>query len=236
MSTDCELRLGAWQRVLADVECDVLITDPPYGSRTHAGHDAGVEHTEIGESKWDTARRRGLPYGFWTPGDVREFVEHWSPRTAGWFCAMSCSDLFPVWRSALEDAGRVAFAPIPCTIRAMSVRLAGDGPSNWAVYLNVARPRSKEWSTWGTRDGAYVTGRGKGARHIGGKPLELMRAIVRDYSRPGDLIADPCAGYATTAIAALGMGRRFIGSEIDPVTHARGSERLRGGFQMEMLG
>jgi len=37
---------------------------------------------------------------------------------------------------------------------------------------------------------------------IGGKPMWLMRALVRDYSRPGNLVCDPCAGGATTLIAA----------------------------------
>ena len=56
--------------------------------------------------------------------------------------------------------------------------------------------------------------------------MSLMRAIVRDYSRPGDLICDPTAGLATTGVAALTMGRRFVGAEMDPETHAKGAKRL----------
>lgn len=44
MSAD--LRLGRWQDVLADVECDALICDPPYSARTHKGHDDGSESTK----------------------------------------------------------------------------------------------------------------------------------------------------------------------------------------------
>lgn len=208
-----DLRIGDWREVLADVECDALICDPPYGARTHAGHDAGVERSE----DKGKARRRSLCYGFWTPDDVDAFVDHWHPRTRGWICAMSCSDLFGAWRSAFERVGRVAFAPVPCVIRAMSVRLSGDGPSNWTVYLNVARPVG---TIDGTRVGAYVVGRGDRS-HIGGKPLDLMLRIVADYSREGDLVCDPCAGFGTTLRAAEMLGRRAIGAEIDPVTHAK---------------
>lgn len=224
MSTP-DLRLGDWRHVLADVECDALIVDAPYGARTHAGHDAGVEHT-----CWDTARRNKLSYGAWTPDDVREFVAHWSPRTRGWFCAMSCSDLFPAWRAAFEDAGRVAFAPVACVIRAMSVRLSGEGPSNWVVYLNVARPKGL---IDGTRNGAYVVSRDPG--HIGGKPLALMAAIVRDYSSPGGLVVDPCAGLATTLIAAEQLGRRSLGAEIDPDTYAAAVARLQQPAQRDLF-
>jgi hypothetical protein len=146
---------------------------------------------------------------------------------------MSCSDLSPVWLDQMSAAGRYVFQPVPCVIRGMSVRLGGDGPSSWSVFLNVSRPRNTEFSRWGTLPGAYVTRRG--AEHIGGKPLELMNGIVRDYSRRGNLIADPCAGLATTALAALGLGRRFVGSEIDPETHALAMARLSGGYQQELF-
>src|SRR5436305_1754988 len=34
--------------------------------------------------------------------------------------------------------------------------------------------------------------------------------------RPGDLVLDPFAGAGTTGVAALGMGRRFVGIELSP--------------------
>ena len=218
-----DLRLGDWRDVLAGVECDALIVDPPYGARTHAGHNAGVVHSpgyepERVKSAASTSRWRALSYSHWTPVDVREFVNSWHPRVSGWICAMSCSDLSHVWRAEFERVGRVAFAPVACVIRAMSVRLAGDGPSNWCVYLNVARPRGV---IDGARNGAYIVNRDPG--HIGGKPLRLMHAIVRDYTQPGDLVCDPCAGYGTTLRAAVAHGRRAIGAEIDPETHAAGT-------------
>jgi site-specific DNA-methyltransferase (adenine-specific) len=61
---------------------------------------------------------------------------------------------------------------------------------------------------------------------MGGKPLWLMRALVRDYSRPGDLICDPCAGAATTLIAARAEGRHSVGAEMDPATHALAAKRI----------
>lgn len=226
-----DLRLGDWRDVLADVECDALIVDPPYGARTHAGHDSAAED-HCGPSS-DGAARRALSYGSWTDDDVRAFVAAWAPRARGWFCAMSCSDLSTVWRRALEDAGRMTFAPIPCVIRGMTVRLGGDGPSSWAVWLNVARPRTRSAALWGTLPGAYVVNRSPG--HIGGKPLSLMRAIVRDYSRPGQLVCDPCAGLGTTLVAAEELGRRGVGAEIDPDTHAKAVARLTAPTQLALV-
>lgn len=47
------------------------------------------------------------------------------------------------------------------------------------------------------------------------KPLDFTRKIVRNSSRPGDLVLDPFLGSGTTGIAAALEGRRFLGIEID---------------------
>jgi site-specific DNA-methyltransferase (adenine-specific) len=63
-----------------------------------------------------------------------------------------------------------------------------------------------------------------------------MRAIIRDYTRPGDLIVDPCAGGATTLLAAAIEGRRCIGSEMDPETYAKAVRRLEAGWTPDLFG
>lgn len=47
-------------------------------------------------------------------------------------------------------------------------------------------------------------------------PLELPARFIRQYTRPGDMVLDFCAGVGTTCRAALEAGRRSIGIEIDP--------------------
>ena len=45
------------------------------------------------------------------------------------------------------------------------------------------------------------------------KPLALLEELVKTYSNEGDLILDSCMGSGTTDVAALNLGRRFIGIE-----------------------
>ena len=218
----CDLRLGRWEAVLADVEVDAVITDPPYSERNHVGHNSltkfrGVEGYE----------REAITYGHWSPEDVAEFVASWSPRTRGWIAAMTSHDLIPAWESAFAEAGRYCFAPVPIVIRGMTFRMMGDGPSSWAVYLMVARPKTAAAAKLGTLPGAYVVAKAYADSGGGrGKPLDLMRALVTDYSRPGDLVCDPCAGYGSTLAAAAQKGRRAIGAEVDPAVHAEALVRL----------
>jgi site-specific DNA-methyltransferase (adenine-specific) len=75
----------------------------------------------------------------------------------------------------------------------------------------------------------------RGGRPIkGGKPLWLMQQLVRDYSRPGDLVCDPCAGGATTLIAAAIEGRRAVGAELDPTTYRKAQARIAKGYTVNM--
>jgi hypothetical protein len=105
----------------------------------------------------------------------------------------------------------------------------------------VARPKTRKFQKWGTMPGAYLSQGGQnnwlendtaGGR---GKPIDLMKAIIRDYSRPGDLICDPTAGLATTGVAALTMGRRFVGSECDPETFEKARKRLEGTQTVDLF-
>lgn len=232
------LHLGRWEEALAGVECDALIFDGPFSKRCHDGYRTGTNAS-------DGYGRAQVDYQHWSESHVRAFVASWAPRVRGWIVSITDSDLAPYWRSAFDDAGLYSFQPLPCIMPGMTCRLSGDGPSSEAIYAMVARPKTRAMQKWGTLPGFYLTRQASGnppagaARRGGGgrgKPLDLMRALVRDYSRPGDLICDPCAGYATTGIAALSMGRRFIGAECDPAAHAEGLARLSRVQPVELPG
>lgn len=208
---DMQLLVGRWQDVLSKDEIgmvDTLITDAPYSARTHSG---GRE-----AERADGYSDEGLSpeYLHWNEKDVDDFVAGWSSRVRGWMVGLCDHHLIGAWSTAFERHNRYVYAPVPCVIQGMTVRLAGDGPSSWTVYAIVARPRSL--AKWGTLPGAYVGGREPGSKNGRGKPRWLTDALVRDYSRPGDLVCDPLAGYGTTLVSALLQRRRAIGAEIDP--------------------
>lgn len=246
--------------VMGDRKADLLCVDAPYSEKTHKGHDAGKvtsdRMTNFAKSNLGAPGNRGararyaialnargqefdrreIDYPPWAPADVSAFVGIWEPRTAGWIVSLTDHVLAAAWESELEAAGRQTFPPVPLVETGSRVRMAGDGPSNWTVWLVVARPRSREFASWGTLCGSYVvpgerrfngTPTGEPTRVVGGKPLRAMQAIVRDYSRPGDLVVDPCAGGGTTLRAAIREGRRCIGLEKMP-EHAQLSAQACG--------
>lgn len=215
----CVDYVGLAERAAALGGVDALIVDCPYSSKTHKCHDDGVKQMNPGvpwvrgNGRTEAKReRRDIAYAHWSKADVVEFVRVWAPLVRGWIVSLTDDVLFPVWREALRRSGRTVFQDVPLVVWGMTVRLAGDGPSSWAIHACVARPKSLH--RWGTLPGAYAVP-SRRQPVVGGKPFELMRALVRDYSRAGDLVCDPCAGGGTTLVAALAEGRRALGGDVD---------------------
>ena len=224
-----DLRLGDWRTALAGETCDTLITDPPYGGRVHTATNDHI----AGSALPDGAHRMAIAYQHWAAADVHEFIASWAPRTRGWMACMTSDDLAPAYRAAYEAAGLYPFAPVPIIQR--RPRLVGDGPASWTVYLMVARPRNREFATWGCLPGAYLSRTDHNAPVVGAKPIDVMRHIIRDYTHAGDVVCDPCAGGAATLIAAAMEGRIALGSEADPATYKKAKARIAKGITAATL-
>ena len=219
-------------------EVDTVITDPPYSARTHAAHNPGTVGYSAGR-RTDSAHRRPIGYSHWTRPDVEGAVAAWVGAAAAWVVAMTDHCLAPAYADALHSTGRYVFSPISFMSPGSRVRLGGDGPCQWSVQIVASRPRGKEYLSWGSLPGGYVlppgqrgytTSRATGGeatwRIVGGKEEWIMRELIRDYSRDGDTVLDPCAGAGTTLVAARDMRRKSIGIEIDPETAQLAATRL----------
>jgi hypothetical protein len=257
--TDIDLRCGRWQDTLADVTCDVLIVDPPYSARTHSGYRSATDYdaartTELVRRSpehggrhpvrrviGERIRGRRIDGGSmprtrfelqYTPIDhawVTAFCDRFVPCTRVWFVIFGDHVSARWWDDELTARDLVVFAPVPWVRTDAAPRFMADGPANACEWITIARQRGLPEDRR-SRVGWY-SGSCQGEKLVtGGKPLWLMRALVRDYSRSGDVICDPCAGGATTLIAAAIEGRRAIGSEMDPVTHAKAMKRIARGY------
>lgn len=74
----------------------------------------------------------------------------------------------------------------------------------------------------------FISGKDeKGKRiHPTQKPLQLFQTILRDFSKPDDIILDPFSGSGTTAVACHKLGRHFICVEKDLDYWAASVKRL----------
>ena len=72
--------------------------------------------------------------------------------------------------------------------------------------------------------------KGKDNPHPTVKPIKLMEYLVKLISPKGSTVLDPFMGSGTTGIAALNLGRRFIGIEKEPEYFAVAKKRIEEAF------
>jgi site-specific DNA-methyltransferase (adenine-specific) len=59
------------------------------------------------------------------------------------------------------------------------------------------------------------------------KPVEVADVLIRQSSNGGDVVCDPFMGSGSVGIAALRLGRRFLGNDLNPEAVWIAAQRLR---------
>lgn len=227
-----EMRLGKWQASPVE-ECDHIITDPPYTNHVHknqrrsgASNGAG-EFQEIIVDDLSFAAMTGADELItWALDASRRWVLVW--------CAMEQFGEYVKaaggrWQSGgkggayVRSCAWIKSNPTP--------QFSGDRPGMWGEGCAVMHSLEAGALRWngGGKSGIYAgtSVRGDDRIHETQKPLWLMRAQVWDFTDKGELIWDPYAGSATTGVAAISTGRRFIGHELDIKNFKQAVSRLR---------
>ena len=60
------------------------------------------------------------------------------------------------------------------------------------------------------------------------KPVAACEYMIRTYTNAKETVLDSCMGSGTTGVAAMNLGRKFIGIEIDPDMYEIASHRIGG--------
>lgn len=94
-------------------------------------------------------------------------------------------------------------------------RVGSDSHLNAVELGKHGRNRTNVWdyasvNTFGSRSDDL-------AMHPTVKPVSMVADALQDVTRRGDLVLDTFLGSGTTLIAAERTGRRFVGTEIDPL-------------------
>src|SRR4030065_873589 len=77
-------------------------------------------------------------------------------------------------------------------------------------------------------------------RHSAAFPVDMPEWVIKLFTDSGDVVLDPFIGSGTTAIAALELGRHYIGIEKMEEYHEIALKRIEGfygrnGYQMELV-
>jgi DNA modification methylase len=211
--------------VISKVRVDHVITDPPYNISADNNF-----------STMTSANRQGVDFGEWDKDfDLTSWIstsEQLVLPGGSFIVFNSYRNLTPIIE-AMEGCGLVVkdllrwkkTNPMP---RNIDRRYVQD--TEYAIW--AVKPK-KPWVFNKPTDTSYlraefvsstVAGNERTA-HPTQKSLKLMTELIAIHSNAGDTILDPFMGSGTTGVAALELGRKFVGIELNPDYFAIASER-----------
>jgi DNA modification methylase len=185
------LYLGDCREILPTLgKVDAVVTDPPYGIGEAAGKNASRGNLAIardyGDARWDDAP---------IPPDLMDMVGaagQWLIIFGGNFYEFPASSCWLVWdkENGANDFAdcELAWTNLPKAVRRIKFMWNGMLRAN------------------GERRGDHPTQ----------KPIGVMKWAIEQLPADAQTILDPFMGSGTTGVAAVKLGRKFIGIEIEP--------------------
>ncbi len=201
LSGDCT----ALMRELPAGSVDFILTDPPYLVR-YRGRDGRTVANDDNEDwlhpafaeMYRVLKTNGFCISFYGWGKADRFLDAWR-------------------RAGFHTVGHIVFRKRYAS-SARYLRYEHEQ----AYLLAKGAPPPPATPIGDVIDFAYTGNR----LHPTQKPVEALTPLIKTFSRPGDMVLDPFCGSGSTLIAARGLGRGFIGMEIEPAHCATARARL----------
>jgi DNA modification methylase len=189
---DATLILGDCLEVLSTLgRVDAVVTDPPYG---------------IGEAGGEKNRYKPGRTRFEQPKHIDRGWDNERPSVETFALIQAAA---PVW---FICGGNYFADLLPASMGWLywDKKLGGDFSDGELIYTN----RRAALRSFSIHAFSGLAG-GKHREHPTQKPVELMRWCL-SFVPDARTILDPFMGSGTTGVAALQLGRKFIGIELDP--------------------
>jgi site-specific DNA-methyltransferase (adenine-specific) len=234
---DATLYCGECEHILPMLDkVDAVITDPPYEDEAHTKGRRLLGEQVNGE--------RTVEYGALDFSPMTEELREQSTRAAGeicggWMLSFCQAEAVALWREAHEGAGGKYKRAMVWIKPDGAPQFTGDRPgmgyeSIVASWFGGGRSR---WNGGG-RHGVFVHAQRDNnhpKQHMTQKPIALMVELVRLFTNQHNLVLDPFMGSGTTGVAAIQLGRKFIGIERDPKYFEIACERIEQAYAQGKL-
>lgn len=210
---------------------DHVFSDPPYEQ---------ISQDRIGGIKRNDGGKVTEKLTFSGIDSIRDDVCRLTARQCrGWGLFFCTSEGVAAWRDAIEAAGIKYKTPMiwvkPDAMPKFNRQGAALGHEN--IVSCWAGEGHARWNGGGRR-GVFthiVNGPGRHGVHPTEKPVPLMMELVALFSSPGELVCDPFMGSGTTGVAAVRLGRRFVGVEKDEKFFDVACERISAALKQADL-
>jgi DNA modification methylase len=231
MEEKYKLYLGDSYDLISEIptaSIDLILTDPPYNlSRYSTGNIRLSWRKDINNdvADWDKVEFR--------PSDwVSEFKRILKPT--GNIFAFCSYNLIGKWHEAFDpEFDTFQFFvwhktnPVPKVLRAGFLNSCELIVCMWNKGHTWNFSSQREMHNFIEAPICMGSERVRNPFHPTQKPVRVLEHIIKIASKEGDVVFDPFMGVGSTGVAALNLGRKFIGIEIDENYFRAAERRIR---------
>ena len=207
-----------WLKSLPAESVDLLITDHAYESlekHRAIGTTTRLKHSKASSNDWFTV----FPNARF--GELFAEVFRVLKRNTHFYLLCDAETMF-IAKPEAERAGFRFWKPLVWDKKTIGMGYHYRARYEFILFFEKGKRRLNDL---GTADVIAVP------RIHGGypaeKPPELAEVLIRQSSATGELVADPFMGSGSVGVAALTLGRRFLGNDLNPEAVRLADQRLR---------
>jgi len=207
-----------WLRELPTESVDLVVTDPAYESlekHRAVGTTTRLKHSKASSNDWfcvfPNSRFREL---------FTEVFRVLKPDTH--FYLFCDSETMFIAKPEAERAGFRFWKPLVWDKRTIGMGYHYRARYEFILFFEKGKRRLNDL---GVAD--IITEPRIHRGYPAEKPVKVSEVVIGQSSQPGDVVADPFMGSGSVGVAALRLGRRFIGTDLNPDAVRWSAKRLQ---------
>jgi site-specific DNA-methyltransferase (adenine-specific) len=210
-----------WLRGLPDESIDLVVTDPPYESlekHRAIGTTTRLKHSKSSSNDWF----RIFPNARFP--ELFQEVYRVLARDRHFYLFSDAETMF-VAKPIAEVAGFKFWKPLVWDKARLGMGYHYRSRYEFILFFEKGKRRLADLSIPDIIAHPRVH-----AGYPTEKPAAVSEVLIRQSTVPGELVADPFIGSGSAGVAAVALGRRFVGTDIAPGAVALSAERIRAAL------
>jgi site-specific DNA-methyltransferase (adenine-specific) len=206
-----------WLRGLQNESVDLLVTDPAYESlekHRAVGTTTRLKHSKASSNDWFKV--------FPNSRFAELFAEAFRVLRPDTHFYLFCdAETMFVAKPDAEKAGFRFWKPLVWDKRTIGMGYHYRARYELILFFEKGKRRLNDLGVADVITAPRIRG-----GYPAEKPPEVSEVLVGQSSEPGEVVADPFMGSGSVGVAALRLGRRFVGNDINPDAVQLANQRL----------
>ena len=207
-----------WLRSMPGESLDLVVTDPAYESlekHRAVGTTTRLKHSKSSSNDWF----RIFPNARF--GELLDEVYRVLKKNRHFYLFCDAETMFVVKPEA-ERAGFKFWKPLVWDKKTIGMGYHYRARYEFILFFEKGKRRLNDL---GVADVISVPRVHRG--YPAEKPPAVSELLIRQSTEPGEVVADPFMGSGSVGVAALRLGRRFLGTDLNPEALDLAARRLR---------